>query len=180
MALVGADQVALAQIARKLDGLDDLSAAFARRDAEREATLKTGRAWIGVDEDPLPERARRLRAEMDAEKKAAVLEAEVIGALARPPGLEATETAGSEPHAPGSSARISGEGSAAPRKRGSGRRGDARAAEAPCDVLYIPPVGAQEEERPPLYASTLWGEPVAESGKRRARRRGPTASALSA
>ncbi|MGH3180283.1 MAG: hypothetical protein ACRDOE_00010 [Streptosporangiaceae bacterium] len=181
VALVGADQVALAQIARKLDGLDDLSAAFARRDAEREATLKVGRAWIGVDEDPLPERVERLRAETDSEKKAAVLEAEAIIAEGeRPLGLEATESAGSEPHPPGSPAHTAGEGRAAPRKRGSERRGEARAAEAPCDVLYIPPVGAQEEERPPLYASTLWGEPVAESGKRRARRRGPTASDLSA
>jgi len=182
--LVGADQVALAQIARKLDDLDDLSSAFARRDAEREATLKAGRAWIGVDEDPLPARVERIRAEMEAEKRAEISEAEAIIAEAGSPGSPASpgseESETRAPHA--GPARESGKGvderRGVPRKLAAKRRGETSAAEASCDVLYIPPVaGAQEDERPPLYASTLWGEPVEAFGKRRSRRRGPAPSA---
>lgn len=179
VALVGADQVALAQIARKLDAPRDLSGAFARRDAEREATLKAGRAWIGVDEDPLPARVEHIRAEMEAEKRAAVEEAEAILTSTRSPGSretsrsEESETAAPHAASAGESAKGAGEHRGSARKSVAKRRGETSRDAATCDVLYVPPVpGSQEDESPPLYASTLWGEPVAAGRKRRTRRRG--------
>lgn len=64
----GADHTALAKISRGLDARDDeltegdLDDTFARRNAERFATLQHGREWIGVV-DTLPARLAAVRAE---------------------------------------------------------------------------------------------------------------------
>jgi len=67
-ALVGADQLTLAQVARRLTSGEELRAAFERRDSERETVLKRGRSWIGIEVDPLPPRIEGIRRELEAEK----------------------------------------------------------------------------------------------------------------
>ena len=61
--LVGADQGALAQVARKLDTVQDLVAAFSARDQERAQVLAQGREWLGIHHDPLPASYQQMRIE---------------------------------------------------------------------------------------------------------------------
>lgn len=70
-AFVGADKVALAKVAQKLESVEDLTAAFARRREEWEAALLAGgRAFLGYDHDPLPERVQAMREVIASEAKA--------------------------------------------------------------------------------------------------------------
>ena len=58
----GADKVALAEVARRLETAEDLASAFARRREEwEEAVRDGGRTFIGYDHDPLPERVAAMR-----------------------------------------------------------------------------------------------------------------------
>jgi hypothetical protein len=59
---VGADQGALAQITQKLGAATDLTAAFARRQAELASAIAAGRDWLGIEHDSLPDRVAFLRA----------------------------------------------------------------------------------------------------------------------
>lgn len=70
-AFVGADKVALAKVAQKLETVEDLTAAFARRREEWEAAVNAGaREFLGYDDDPLPARvaAWRARFVLEAER----------------------------------------------------------------------------------------------------------------
>src|SRR6266540_1808671 len=58
---VGADQGALVQIAQKLCMAGDLTVAFARRHAELVSAIATGRDWLGIDHDSLPDRMAFMR-----------------------------------------------------------------------------------------------------------------------
>jgi hypothetical protein len=67
-AFVGADKVALAKVAQKLETVEDLTAAFARRRAEWEAAVSVGaREFLGYDDDPLPARVEVWRARLACE-----------------------------------------------------------------------------------------------------------------
>lgn len=55
-AFVGADKVALAKVAQRLETIEDLTAAFARKREAWEAEVLAGRNFLGYDDDPLPAR----------------------------------------------------------------------------------------------------------------------------
>jgi len=64
-AFVGADKVALAKVARRLETVEDITAAFARRREEWEAAVSAGaREFLGYDDDPLPPRVAEWRARL--------------------------------------------------------------------------------------------------------------------
>jgi hypothetical protein len=67
-AFVGADKVALAKVAERLDTIEELSAAFARRREEWDAAVKAGREFLGYEDDPLPERVAFWRARLARER----------------------------------------------------------------------------------------------------------------
>lgn len=67
-AFVGADKVALAKVAQRLETVEDLTAAFARRREAWEAAVSSGaREFLGYDDDPLPARVAAWRARLALE-----------------------------------------------------------------------------------------------------------------
>ena len=98
-AFVGADKVALAKVAQRLETVEDLTAAFARRREEWEAAVSAGaREFLGYDDDPLPERVANWRARLACEmaERAAhpeeVLEIDAEAISADMPEASAVET----------------------------------------------------------------------------------------
>lgn len=155
-AYVGANKVALARVADRLETIEDLSAAFAKRREEWEEAVREGaREFLGYDKDPLLDRIAALRA---------VLAREAAEVSASGPALPA-----SDPFETVAPALLWGVTSKTPPLSGedlaltaSSAEGDEDPLEKPCaDALAVSPGGYSAE---PL--SWEWLDALATSDKR--------------